>query len=620
MYQNISKTTRLFIHALILLILFNSCQEETSNQPFQSLEKDEIGWINSIDYITDSLYGNPFNAIKAFDSISNLFSETDYPFAHANLIYRRSIFNNIEGNCSESYRDLAEVLQKIRNRSKYLSALCIIEMAKSQVCLLNYQAVDTLLALANELSLEIEATGNLAVIYNISANIASNRGNYLKSSELYLKAASIYEAEKDTARLAVIYQNLGLLYSDADNYEFAFMYIRKTIEFNILTKDTWNQATNINNLGVFHKEINQPDSALFYYKESLALFKDLKSLRGQAMNYMNIGNVYTLKDNFDLAHSYYDSSLIIINEMNSEYGFVLEQINRADIYLRQGNFERAISMLESSLSKCRKMDLVSEETETLELLYRSWESMGNYKKALGYFQQYQSIIDSIKSTDVQNKLILLKNDYELKNKEVEILKMGKTLEQAALEAKKQIFLTSAGLLLIVLLSIILYYRKRSLDMEVKLVKQKLALAVIRFEEKNQEYIKVSNQLKEQKETTEQDILLTDETNHIDSNSSSSWQEFLTANSEDENPIDQEGYENRFHTANELFFKRLLQRHPDLTPAEIRLCGYLKLNMTSKEIALLINRSLRTVENTRNNIRQKIALPNKTNLISYLMKI
>lgn len=61
----------------------------------------------------------------------------------------------------------------------------------------------------------------------------------------------------------------------------------------------------------------------------------------------------------------------------------------------------------------------------------------------------------------------------------------------------------------------------------------------------------------------------------------------------------------FEQANRSFFDKLHRICPALTNAELRLCAFILANMTTKEIAMMTNRSIRTVETTRYNLRKKL---------------
>jgi DNA-binding CsgD family transcriptional regulator len=68
-----------------------------------------------------------------------------------------------------------------------------------------------------------------------------------------------------------------------------------------------------------------------------------------------------------------------------------------------------------------------------------------------------------------------------------------------------------------------------------------------------------------------------------------------------------------------FFKRLIEKHPDLTPNDMRLCSYLRMNFSTKEIAKLLNISGRAVEISRYRLRRKMNLGHDINLTEYLIK-
>lgn len=74
----------------------------------------------------------------------------------------------------------------------------------------------------------------------------------------------------------------------------------------------------------------------------------------------------------------------------------------------------------------------------------------------------------------------------------------------------------------------------------------------------------------------------------------------------------------FEQANRLFFEKLHRICPSLTNAELRLCASILSNMTTKEIAVMTNRSVRTVETTRYNIRKKLNI--KTSTEEYLRNV
>lgn len=68
-----------------------------------------------------------------------------------------------------------------------------------------------------------------------------------------------------------------------------------------------------------------------------------------------------------------------------------------------------------------------------------------------------------------------------------------------------------------------------------------------------------------------------------------------------------------------FIKRLKDRYPELTNNEILMCAYIKMNLSTKEIAPLLNISVRGVETMRYRIRKKFQLERDESLTDFLQK-
>lgn len=86
----------------------------------------------------------------------------------------------------------------------------------------------------------------------------------------------------------------------------------------------------------------------------------------------------------------------------------------------------------------------------------------------------------------------------------------------------------------------------------------------------------------------------------------------------ESDHDWEIFETSFNAVHDDFFKRLMQAFPDMTPGDLRLAAYLKMNLSSKEIAPLLNISVRGVENKRYRLRRKLGLPEDANLTEFMI--
>lgn len=80
------------------------------------------------------------------------------------------------------------------------------------------------------------------------------------------------------------------------------------------------------------------------------------------------------------------------------------------------------------------------------------------------------------------------------------------------------------------------------------------------------------------------------------------------------------FRDAFDSADKDFLKKVKQAHSLLTPNDLRLCAYLRLNLSSKEIAPLLNISVRSVEIKRYRLRKKMDLPHEQGLVEYILNI
>ena len=87
-----------------------------------------------------------------------------------------------------------------------------------------------------------------------------------------------------------------------------------------------------------------------------------------------------------------------------------------------------------------------------------------------------------------------------------------------------------------------------------------------------------------------------------------------------NTDDWKFFEEAFNNADKDFLKKVKTKHASLTPNDLKLCAYLRLNLSSKEIAPLLNISSKSVEVKRYRLRKKMNLPHEASLTNYILEI
>ncbi len=84
--------------------------------------------------------------------------------------------------------------------------------------------------------------------------------------------------------------------------------------------------------------------------------------------------------------------------------------------------------------------------------------------------------------------------------------------------------------------------------------------------------------------------------------------------------DWEQFAKHFDQVHSQFLQRLRLQHPKLTPKDHRLCAYLRMNLSSKEMASLLNISVRSVEVARYRLRKKLGIDGSVNLVEFMLEV
>ncbi len=146
--------------------------------------------------------------------------------------------------------------------------------------------------------------------------------------------------------------------------------------------------------------------------------------------------------------------------------------------------------------------------------------------------------------------------------------------------------------------------KEELAKEVRLKQNELASTTLNIAKKNEMILELKNMLLVNKDKF---------------SNSQRYRAFIKKlNNSIEDTEDWKRFEVNFKELHEDFFERLLKAYPSLTPKDLKLCAYLKMNLSTKEIAPLMAISVRGVEIHRYRLRKKLEIDSSDNLSNFLI--
>ena len=149
-------------------------------------------------------------------------------------------------------------------------------------------------------------------------------------------------------------------------------------------------------------------------------------------------------------------------------------------------------------------------------------------------------------------------------------------------------------------------RNEQLSLDVDTKNRELAVSTMSLIKKNDLLALIKEDLKKTSEESNKSVSIKSVISTINRNitEDNSWNVFKEA----------------FDNADKDFLKKVKNAHASLTPNDLRLCAYLRLNLSSKEIAPLLNISVRSVEIKRYRLRKKMNLTHEQGLVEYILSI
>ena len=84
--------------------------------------------------------------------------------------------------------------------------------------------------------------------------------------------------------------------------------------------------------------------------------------------------------------------------------------------------------------------------------------------------------------------------------------------------------------------------------------------------------------------------------------------------------DWDDFKMHFEEVNNDFFSKLQGQFPKLTKNDYKLCAYMRMNLSSKEIAQILNITLSAVSKSRNRLRKKMDLDSSVKLTQFMMNL
>lgn len=453
-------------------------------------------------------------------------------------------------------------------------------------------------------------------------------GLHEKATQYYYQYLDIQKKKKSQCGIAYATSNLGAIMLQLEKFDKAkSLYLQALQTLTSLQDDSKNGHSEqipfiLNNLGIAYQNLKQPDSALFYYKKGVRLGNDNALI---ASLYNNIASLYLEQNDAKNAYDPLIKGLEIRLKEKDLIGQVSSYNLLSDYYQLIENDDESRKVLYKALKISK--DIGSEKLilTTTENLFKYYDKKADSDSALFYHILFKELSDKAKNEETIKEFTRLELTTQFKERE-----QLQIIEQKRRESR--LFFVGFSLLLMLLIFILLYYLTRNRLKQARLERKNIILTAQNAElERNN--LEKELDLKKKELTTHvmyqirKNELIRQITEELLANN----QNFKVENQQLINRIIKnldklqdsdnniwEEFELRFQHVHNDFNNKINKLHPNLTTNERRLCAFLRLNMTTKEIASITGQSPRSLEVARTRLRKKLDLTNsETGLVEYL---
>lgn len=456
-------------------------------------------------------------------------------------------------------------------------------------------------------------------------DIYKNRGHYSKAYDHIWEALLIGEKTQDTLSLAIVHKDIGGLYNIFEKHDEAIIHFQKSLSF-IKDKFIKSNKTKLTlnsiyfSLAIANRKAKRFKKALTYLDSCYSSKKQIN--HAIFFLYAQKGRIYLDMKKPNEAESYLKKAHKHFHNQNLSYK-IITSLNLGDFYFQQENWAKAKQFYTYSLNALLKEKKHGDrKVEILKKLSLSHKKLGSLNIAYQYLEKSFAISDSLFNTrtTINNELFQINNKYEKAIQEKnEFIKNQTTIIEKDRILQSRLKLTILFIVFIIIAGLSLVYMRKKLK-KLRYEKQQQKLKNQQEKEETNEILNVkSRQLTANTlQIIEKDHTINELLEELKKNTSKPSKLNPTIVKNKKNMWDE--FNKRFIEVNPKFYHRLREKHPELTPTELKHCALIKLNFDSKEMASILNISLSSVHISRHRIRKKIKLERSHNLSNYITDI
>ncbi|WP_312768925.1 tetratricopeptide repeat protein [Epilithonimonas sp.] len=489
-------------------------------------------------------------------------------------VYVKRLINLIRENNNNRLKSMSYIQEALRFEKEIADSTKIELFVTAGNCYKDQESFYLALSYyykALEIKNEKESNRSFSILNNIGGCYYL-MGNYKKARRFWELALKKFESNKESQNVegSLIYNNLAVLEKEHGNYARSLEMLKEFKKRNENLKDTFNIIIAYENIADVNVKLKEPDLAISNLSKGISLAKKIKSDYDLASLYADIGNIY------------------------------LSQPSRRD---------SSYYYLSNAFDISNKSDFSDIKLSSSEKLVSYFENLKDYKSALYYLHVAKSLSEVTINKENAKKVSRLESEFEEKNKQKELFQQQKKRERY--------FIFGMIILLLFSVIVLLMFKLQKSKSEKKVAENKLLAK--KLDEKNKELANNAVKMMQaseifqttQKELKEMDPKYEDDRKMIS--------RIIMDFKKGSQALNKSEFDKLFIETDEDFYKKLLDKYPSLTKNELRLCVFLRQNLSSKEISAITQQSPHSIVVARSRLRKKLGLEESQSISNFLIQ-